>query len=235
MPLGFFGEVALSDFGRKLLYRIAEHGAGHGLVACGEIGVQSSFVALAGLAQQPADSLVDEVVRMMQQDVGDGVGVVETAVTQELHGADNAYALVPHRLAVTGQVVKQRGILIQQPTAQQLVARQVDKVPVVDGVQMRKVEINAGLLLLGVLPGMLELLYQHQQCCQPYLMPLGGQTLFQFGEGALTPQRFHHLSRHRHLHAQETVALAVLPHPCLEETRQIYRLFCIAVCYYGFV
>ena len=60
----------MADVGWELLDGVAEGGAGHGLVARSQIGDEGGFVVLAHLAQEPADSLVDEVVRVVQEDVG---------------------------------------------------------------------------------------------------------------------------------------------------------------------
>ena len=60
----------MADVGWELLDGVAEGGAGHGLVTWSKIGDKGGLVVFAYLAQEPADGLVDEVVGMMQKDVG---------------------------------------------------------------------------------------------------------------------------------------------------------------------
>jgi len=60
-----------------------------------EPGFEGGFVALAGFAKEPADGLVDQVVRMVKEDVGDSESIVCLSVSDKSHGADDTDALLP--------------------------------------------------------------------------------------------------------------------------------------------
>ena len=143
---------------------VAEGGAGHGEVAgggfwgaCGRFcgggvgGLEPSFeggaVAFSGFAEEPADGFVDEVVGVVQEDVGDGEGVGELAGADEGHGADDADALFPEGAAVAGEVVEEGAVFVEEPLPEQGIAAEVDEVPVVDAVDVGEVEIDAGSLV----------------------------------------------------------------------------------------
>ena len=85
---------------------------------------------------------MDKVVGMMEKDVGDGESIGELAVTDEGHRADDADALLPDGLAIAGQFIQQRAVLVEQPHAQQRIARQVHQVPVVDIPGMIQIEVD---------------------------------------------------------------------------------------------
>ena len=150
---------------RQSLDGVAEHGSGHSRMAFVEPVDEALIVALASLAQEPSDSLMDEVVGVMEQNVGNGVGFIQLIVSQELHGGDNAYALFPYRLAITGKVVEDGSVLVEQPCSQQFVTRKVYEIPVINAVGMTEVEVDAFPLIVGVLLIMLELLYKDKQSC----------------------------------------------------------------------
>ena len=121
--MGMAGQVELPLRLGELLDGVTEHGAGHGLVARKQIRLQGRFIFLAGFAEEPADGFVDEVVGVMEEDVGDGEGVVELAVADKSHCADDTDTLLPKGFAVVRQVIEQRAVLIEQPFAEQGVAR----------------------------------------------------------------------------------------------------------------
>ena len=139
------GEVGLALGFRELLDGVTEHGPGHDSVsrrsrvrACDEgrrtlqVGLQGRFVLLAGFAEEPAHRFVDEVVGVVQEDVGDGEGVGELTVPNEGHGTDYADTLFPEAFSVTGQVVEERPVFVQEPDTEKRVAGKVYEVPVVD-------------------------------------------------------------------------------------------------------
>ena len=72
----FGEEVCGADVGREFLDGVTQHGAWHAGIAGVEILLEPLGVAFASLAQKPAYGFVDEVVGMMQKDVGNGIGVV---------------------------------------------------------------------------------------------------------------------------------------------------------------
>ena len=106
----------------EFLDGVAEHCTRHDAISGLQPGFQGGFVALAGFAEEPADSLLDEVVGMMEKDVGDGESIGELAVTNEGHRTDDADALLPDGLAIAGQFIQQRAVLVEQPHAQQRIA-----------------------------------------------------------------------------------------------------------------
>ena len=92
----------MTDVGRELLDGVAEGGTRHRFVAWSQIGNKGGLVVLAYLAQEPAHSLVDQVVRVMQEDVGNGQTVIVLVMTDKGHAADDGYALFPEALALAG-------------------------------------------------------------------------------------------------------------------------------------
>ena len=92
----------MTDVGRELLDGVAEGGTRHRFVAWSQIGNKGGLVVLAYLAQEPAHSLVDKVVRVMQKDVGNGQTVIVLVMADKGHAADDGYALFPEALALAG-------------------------------------------------------------------------------------------------------------------------------------
>lgn len=88
-----------------------------------EIVDEALLITLAGFPKEPSDGFVNEVVGVIEQDVGNGVGVIQLTVSQELHGGDNADALFPYRLSITGKVVQDSSVFVEQPCSQQFVTR----------------------------------------------------------------------------------------------------------------
>ena len=68
-------------------------------------GFQCGLVPFSGLAEEPANGFVDEVVGVVKEDVGYGEGVGELPVADEGHGAHNADSLFPDGTAVLGKAV----------------------------------------------------------------------------------------------------------------------------------
>ena len=116
----------------EFLDGVAEHRTRHRPIARREVGHQRRLVALAGFAEQPADGFVNEVMRVLPEDVRDGEGVLQLPVADERHRADDTDALLPECLAAAGEIIQERPVLVQQPLAQQRIAGQVHEVPVVD-------------------------------------------------------------------------------------------------------
>ena len=97
-----------------------------------QIAFQRGLVAFAGFAQHPAYGFVDQVVRMVQEDIGDGECIIQLPLANELQGAHNPDALLPEGFAAARQVVEQCAVLVQQPGSQQRVTAQIHQVPIVD-------------------------------------------------------------------------------------------------------
>ena len=194
---------------------------------------------------------MDEVVRVVQEDIGQGKGVLQLSVADEGHGADNADALLPEGFAVTGQVVEQGTVFVQQPFAQQGITAQVHQVPIVDVRCVRQIEVYALFLqhpgFLCRFFSVVKDFYQSEQGRQSHFMVLGTDTFLQFrkdrlcvsragcmvifrtgrmaiGRQQLPPACLYHRPRHRYLDSQELIALAILAGTGLEKARKPLHL-----------
>ena len=115
--------------------------------------------ALAGLAQHPADRLVDEVVRVVQQPPGDGAGGPVGARAGGGEGGQDRDAPLPHAPAVRerddplgqgrgpGRAVGPPDQGDQEPGAHEVLGRGVHQVPVVDQAPPRPVQVAPPQLL----------------------------------------------------------------------------------------
>ena len=71
-----------------------------------EIAAEEGRAFFVDLAEQPAYGLVNKVVLMEQEDVGDGQEVAGLPFSDEGHAADHPYALLPHSASVARQFVQ---------------------------------------------------------------------------------------------------------------------------------
>ena len=198
-------QISLPLWFRELFDGVAEHGAGHLAVAghrcftafsmtvvqnALQIHLQCLPVALSRLAEEPADGFVDQVVRVMKENISNGERVVKLPVPDEGHGGDDADALLPDGLAAAGQIVQDAAVFVQQPHAEQWIAAQVHQVPVVDTVGMGEVEIDAAAAV-GFRLRMREDIHQRQQSRQPQLVILAADAALQLLEADVLPARLH--------------------------------------------
>ena len=119
----------------KLFNFVAKHVTRHGCAMVFKPVFQALFVTFASLTEKPPNGFLKKVVkrlRLFEEDFGDGIGVIQLTMAEELHGADHTDALLPNGLAVAGKVVKQCPVLVQKPYAKQFVARKVNQVPIVN-------------------------------------------------------------------------------------------------------
>ena len=112
----------MTDVGRELLDGVAEGGTRHRFVAWSQIGDKGELVVFAHLAQEPAYGPVDQVVGVMQKDVGNGQTVIVLVMTDKGHAADDGYALFPEAFAMGGEVVEESAVFVEKPIAENLVA-----------------------------------------------------------------------------------------------------------------
>src|SRR6056297_1502659 len=143
-------QVVLPQLLGELFDGVAEHGAGHGVIARVQKLLLRLTVAVAHLPQHPADSLVDKVVGVVQQQIGDVEGVLELAGPDKGKGGHNSNALVPEVLR-PGQLIEERALLRlgQHPGPQDIVGAGIHQVPVVYVVHLLEVqpaELTAPLL-----------------------------------------------------------------------------------------
>ena len=222
----------LANWLRELLNGVAEHGAWHAGFVSIQPGHQPRLVMLAGLTQHPAHSFLQKIVQrlgLVKEYLRDGECVVHLSAAYELQGADYADALLPDAIPVARQIVQQAAILVHEPLSQKLIARKVDKVPVVDERRVRKIEVHAPLLHCNVLFCVLEDLNECQQGGEAHFVIFVGDAFFQIVEGGLFPQVFDNTARDGDLDAQELIALAVLAGTGLEEARESSDLRRVAV------
>ena len=71
-----------------------------------------------------------------QKNLGNGIGVIQLIMADELHRADHPDTLFPNRFAVTGKIIKQGSVLVQKPGTEQLIARQVNQIPIVNEIRI---------------------------------------------------------------------------------------------------
>ena len=71
-----------------------------------EIAAEDGRVFFVDFAEQPAYGLVNKVVLMEQEDIGDGQEVAGLPFADEGHAADHSYALLPHSASVARQFVQ---------------------------------------------------------------------------------------------------------------------------------
>lgn len=138
-------------------------------------------------------------------------------MADELHGGDYADASFPYRPAVCSEAVEQAAVFVKKPCAEQVVAAQVDKVPVVDMGGVAEVEVDAALAERHGFLGVGEYLYESEEGSKARLMVGAGDALFKFIEAGGAPAFFDHTSCHRHLDAKKLVAFAILSFATLEE------------------
>ncbi len=231
--VGMAGEVLLPQGGGEFFDGVAEGGAGHGEVAgvlrggCGrfcsggvgglEPGFEGGAVAFPGFAEEPADGFVDEVVGVVQEDIGDGEGVLELAGADEGHGADDADALFPEGAAVAGEVVEEGAVFVEEPLPEQGVAAEVDEVPVVDAVGVGEVEVDAGALAVRGLAFVVEDFDEGEEGGEAEFVVVAPDAFFEVGEINFSPGRFDDFAGRGDLDSQELIAFAVLAGAGLEE------------------
>ncbi len=207
-------------FFAKLLYGISKHGAWHGGSTGREPLAQTIEVSLSGFAQQPAHSLLEQVVegkRVIEKDLGDGICVVRLSMADELHGGDYADTSFPYRPAVCSKAIEQAAVFVKKPCAEQVVAAQVDKVPVVDMGGVAEVEVDAALAERHVFLGMGEYLYESEEGGKAHLMVGTEDAPFEVVKAGCAPAVLDHTSCHRHFDAEKLVAFAILSFAALEE------------------
>ena len=82
---------------RQPLNRVTQHRPGHMSVPALQKTVQRRSIAVADLAQHPADGLVDQIVGIVQQPIGDEQGLVELFAPDEMKRRNNGNSPLPDR------------------------------------------------------------------------------------------------------------------------------------------
>src|SRR5918994_1407519 len=191
-----------------MLYGVAEHRARHRRGVSVEEGSQSPAVLLARLAQPAAGGLVDQILLVVEQHLGDPEGVVHIAVPDEEVGADDGGAAFPHVLGAR-QLVEDLARFVGQVAADDVRAGHVDQVPVVDPVRASQVEVEQLLPAAFWRPFASGLLVHDAEAAGAHLVDRALEQLLD-----LVRRHLDELLGERedlpHAHADELVALAVL-------------------------
>ena len=184
---------------------------------CVQKCAQGGFILLPRLPQQPSHRLLDEVMRVIQEYVGDSESVRGLSAAHESHGAHYAYPLLPYAPAVARKLVKHAPVLVAEPFSEQPVARQVHKVPVVDTLRMGKIKVYAALLCRRVPAGMREMLDKGKKPGQAKLVIPAHNALLKVCKVRIFPAGLDHAASDRNLDAEEQIPLSVLSGTRLEE------------------
>ena len=87
--------IAFLFLNLHLLNRIAQHGSGHNCCMFVQEFFNGQWVSFPSLAQHPADSLVHEVMWVMEQDFTQLQDVFQVIFPDEMQGGDNCYPVFP--------------------------------------------------------------------------------------------------------------------------------------------
>ena len=175
---------------------------------------EAGGVALADLAQHPADRFVNEVVRVVQQTPGDPHRVVELVAADEVERGDDRDPSLPQVLRAR-EAVEPRPAALEKPCADDVLGRHVDEVPVVDPAGVVEVEVEDPPSRRLVAAA--ERVDQNEQSDEPDLV-LG--RVKQRGGGVNRERAVSAGDRaqFRDAQAEEDVALAVFARAALEES-----------------
>ena len=162
---------------------------------------------------------------MVEENVGDGEGVVELAVAHKGHCRDHADALLPERPAAAGEVVKERAVLVEEPFAEKGIAAEVHEVPVVDVLRVAYIKVDA-LLSDRFLDSlrMAKDLHQRQERREADLVILAGDAFLQIVKTGGGPAGLDDGSGYGNLDSQKLVALAVLAGAGFEKAAEPFDL-----------
>ena len=101
---------------------------------------QSGAVALAGFADPSADRLLDQVLRVIGKDVGDGERVVEIVLPDEEVGGHDRRAPLPP-VGGSGKDVQRIAWLVGEVPTDHVRSGAIDQVPRVDAIVAPQVEL----------------------------------------------------------------------------------------------
>lgn len=176
------GEIGFPKGFGKALDGVAEHGSGYGCQAGLQIGLEDFPVAFSDFAQHPSDGLVDQVVRMRHEPVGDRQRMAEIAVADELHRRHDRNAVLPERAGGRCHLVEKGAILAEKPVSQQLIAGKIDEIPVVDEFRVAKIGVDALALFFRTLLRELEPVDKHEKSREADFVVRRCDKAFDFGE-----------------------------------------------------
>ena len=200
---------------------IAQRCAGH----CGCVEVektqQRGNVAFARFAEHPAVGFPHQVVGVLEQMADVAEGGVELAVADWQHCLHDGYALFPQ----VGAVEKAwRGVVaFHYLVAYNIWCAEVYKIPVVDAVGVREVEVGYMPFFFRVFACFLVALHERQKCRQPVLVDFAGEHLG-YGLQRGVEGLFGYLPVGWHHHSDKFVAFAIFAFACLEKAAKYVGL-----------
>ena len=97
--------INYSFFFRKPFDSVSQHSTWHFHVSGPKPRLQSRFVPLPSLAEQPTHGLMYKVVLMMQEDISNFKSILKLAMADKSHSAYNSDTLLPDGFAAPGQVI----------------------------------------------------------------------------------------------------------------------------------
>jgi len=111
--------------GRKTLDGVAQHRSWHSMRALIEKAAQAGTVSLGSLPKHPADRFMNEIMRVVEQEVRDLERVLYLTVPDEMMRRDDCDAALPERRR-SGQCTQRRPTSLVQPATDDGRRRAVD-------------------------------------------------------------------------------------------------------------
>jgi hypothetical protein len=192
----------------QVFYGVAQHRSRHGGCVFVQEAQQSLAVLPSGLAQPPSCGLVDQVVLVLEQHLGDLERVGHVALPDEVGGADDSGAALPH-VPGARQPVQEIARLVEQVASDDVGGAEVDQVPIVDPVRAPQIQIEQLLpAAFRRLVAAALLVHDAQSTCPSLVDGAFEQLLDLFWRHV--DELFGEREDLAHTHPDEHVALAVL-------------------------
>ena len=201
-------------------YSIAQHSPRHTLVARQQKTQRCFEVFLGRLPDQPARRFVDEVVRVIQECIGNGEGMFGNAFADVIHGSHHGDTLFPQMIALR-QFVQMAGLVGKIVFAGQLVGRGVYQVPVVDVVGAPEVQVDEVLLFpTAVVP-----MDHHKQRGEPALVNRVAQQGLEVAQARFAVPPFGDGPLSRNGYGPEEIAFTISAGMALEKPGKVGHPF----------
>jgi hypothetical protein len=126
------------------------------------------LIALADFTQHPANRLVDQIVFVSEQQLGNRERVVVLALLDVVQRREDRDAPLPYGTRLR-EFVQQRAISLIQMRADNRIGRCVDEIPVVDVLRVSEVQLVDGVPRRLSTPFVLP--HENQQGEQPFFVP----------------------------------------------------------------
>ena len=213
LDAGLGREVTLPQRLRKPLDGIAEHRARHALRVTPQELFLDRAVALADFSEHPAHSLVNEIVRIIEQEPRDTESRVKLTALDVLEGRHDGDASFPQQTRF-GHPPQSASVTVVQVRADDVLCRAVDQIPIVDPKRTTHVETINRVTTRGVSASVLP--NQNEQREKSLLVPARFQ---QRGDVAQRNRLVlaSELAKDRDADAEESITSSVLTGPRLEK------------------